>query len=274
MTQGETPVPQRLPGAAGDERCGDARARVAELLTRRRTLADEPGLREHLAACEDCNAAYRERLLADARWRRTLAEAEQGEPETSAPGTLQRRAVLSPLAIARAGFSSAGRGKTTWVVLLAVVCYAVVRLTPDPAGVARAELSALEGTVASLGDPLSAGDPGRELQRGDWVRTALDSRARLALGHTVVVVAESSVVQVEEPATRRLRLESGTLEVRGPLVVTTRLGLVEVERGEARVTLDEHGCSVVSRDGSVRTVDAHGERAFVGGQSARLDDPR
>ncbi len=240
------------------------------LLSSENTLADDPHLREHLNACADCNSLYRELLLADSRLRRTLVECESGVDSNAVEEAPVRRAILSPLAVARAGFSSPGRGKATWVVLLAILCYAVIRLTPDPSGTARAQLLALEGLVHTVGDPLAAGDPARELQRGDWLRTSEGARARLTLGTTTLEVAASSVVQVEEPSTRRLRLESGALDVDGPLIITSRFGIVEVEAGHARLSLDSRGLSVESTHGSVRTIDSQGERELATGERAQL----
>jgi hypothetical protein len=273
MTQGEIPVPERLPGAPGSAECARARATVVELIAARRSLAERPELRRHLLACADCNAIYRERLLADARWRRTLARVEQdtdeGEDEGRDDGA-PRRPVLSPVAVVRAGFGGKGRGKVVLVVVLAIVFYAAVRLTPDPSGTARAELTVQSGRVASVGEPQGPGEPMRQLQRGDWVRTAEGSSALLALGQTVVEVASSTVVQVEEPSTRRLRLESGVLDTRGPLTITSRFGLVEVEQGAAHVTLDSRGVTVEVREGQARVLDSRGEQRLSSGRTGVL----
>ncbi len=270
MFRGETPAPLRQPSPPGDERCEAAKESVAVLLSSGNTLADDPSLREHLKACADCNSLYRELLLADSRLRRTLVECESQVDSGADETAPVRRAILSPLAVARAGFGSPGRGKTTWVVMLAIICYAVIRLTPDPSGTARAQLIALEGLVQTVGEPLAVGEPARELQRGDWVRTPEGARARLTLGTTTVEVAAASVVQVEEPSTLRLRLESGALDINGPLIITSRFGIVEVEAGHANLSLDSSGLSVESTHGSVRTIDSQGERDLAAGERAQL----
>ena len=270
MFRGETPAPLRQPSPPGDERCEAAKESVAVLLSSGHTLADDPNLREHLNACADCNSIYRELLLADSRLRRTLVDCEAQANSSSDGAAPVRRAILSPLAVARAGFGSPGRGKTTWVVMLAIICYAVIRLTPEPSGTARAQLVALEGLVETVGEPLAFGKPARELQRGDWVRTPEGARARLSLGATIVEIAASSLVQVEEPSTQRLRLESGALDVDGPLIITSRFGIVEVLAGHANLRLDPSGLSVESTHGSVRTIDSQGERDLAAGESAQL----
>jgi len=271
MIRGETPSPARHASAPGDRRCDSALARIAALLEQHRSLADEPSLREHLSVCEDCNSHYRNSLLADARLRRKFLELAQAD--VAGGESSPRRAVLSPFSIARASFVSSaatGRGKATWVLVLAVIFYAVVRLTPDPAGSAHARLESLAGDVISVGPPLAAGAPERELRRGDWVRVPEGARAQLHFGQTRVELASSTQVQVEEPSTRRLRLETGSLEVFGPLLVTCAIGLVEVESGHARLHLDQHGLRVESIEGSVQTIDALGEHEISPGASARL----
>lgn len=273
MIRGEAPLPERRPGEPGDFRCEAARGEITRLLASGRTLADEPALREHLKTCSDCNAAYRSALLDGARLRRALVEAEKeetGDDVSSAP----RRAVLSPLAIARAGFLSSsaagGRSKASWMIVILVAGYAAVRLTPDPAGSAHATLEALAGEVLTLGDPLPAGAPARLLQRGDWVRLPEGSKARLSFGATRVEIAACSELQIEEPSTRRVRLETGALDVFGPLLVTSSYGIVQVEAGHATVRIDASGLRVEAEDGNVRAIDSRGEHQLESGESAQL----
>ncbi|HTF91052.1 MAG TPA: hypothetical protein VK843_21740 [Planctomycetota bacterium] len=270
MTRGEIPLPVRHPSLPGDQRCEAAREELAALLEQGKTLGEAPELRAHLQGCEDCNQVYRDSLLADARLRRTMVDAEDRADEASDGEESPRRAVLSPIAIARAGFASTGRGKATWVVALAVVLYAAIRLTPEPSGTARAQLQSLAGMVFSTGEPLAVGAPQRELQRGDWVRTPEDGRARLLFGESEVLLAPSTQVQIEEPSTRRLRLESGSLEVNGPLWVTSSFGIVQIEDGQAKLTIGEKGMFVESGQGHLRAIDSLGLHELDTGESAQL----
>ena len=269
MIRGETPAPVRLASEPGDERCEVARERLSALLVSGRTLAEEPTLREHLKVCEDCNAQYRSSLLSDARLRRAMIEFAEEDSGQEAEFPV-RRPVLSPLAIARAGFATAERGKATWVIVLAVIFYAAVRLTPDPSGVARARLESLAGHVVSTGAPLAVGAPVRELQRGDWVRTPEGARARLSFGDTRVELAASTEVQVEDPFTHRVRLEAGSLDVHGPLLVTSLYGIVQVEGGHATLSIASGGLFVESAEGNVHAIDSLGEHQLTSGESTQL----
>jgi len=266
MIRGECPAPTRLPGAPGDQRCEAAREQIASLLAEGRGLAEFVPLREHLVACADCNAVYRDSLLAETRLRRALLESEFGFEEVPVPA----RALLSPLHVARAGFRSGGKGKAAWVIALGVLFYAVVRLTPEPAGAIHARLQALKGEVAANGQSLVPGAPAVELQRGDWVRASSGARARLQFGATEVELASSTQVQIEEPASRRLRLEQGALHVAGPLLVSSAFGLVEILDGRATLRVDAEGLLVRSSEGELRAIDARGEHALLAGEDFRL----
>jgi hypothetical protein len=270
MIRGETPLPERIPGEPGDVRCQSARDDLARLLSSGRTLAEAPALREHLRTCLDCNVAYRSALLDDARLRRAMVDVENGAEEAAIAAP---RAVLSPLAIARAGFATSaatGRAKASWMIVLLLAGYGAVRLTPGPSGAARATLESLAGEVTTLGDPLPAGAPARELERGDWVRVSAGSRARLSFGSTRVELAAGSALQIEDPHSRRVRLETGAIEVFGPLSVTSAYGIVQVEHGHATVRIDVSGLRVEAEDGSVRAIDARGEHELERGESAQL----
>lgn len=270
MIRGEIPPPIRFSSPHGDERCVSARGRLTALLSSGRTLGEDAALREHLRLCEDCNSLYRSSLLEEARLRRTMLECAQRDDSGSDDDQRPRRAVLSPIAIARASFATSGRGKATWVIVLAVVFYAAVRLTPDPAGVARAHLETTAGVVISTGEALAVGAPVRELQRGDWVRTPKGARARLMFGDTQVDIASSTEVQIEEPSSRRLRLESGSLDVHGPLLVTSLYGIVQVEDGHATLRIDRGVLFVESAEGNVHAIDSLGEHELASGESAQL----
>ena len=270
MIRGELPPPVRYPGQPGDERCARAREQLTALLGSGRTLSEEPLLREHLSLCEDCNALYRTSLVADARLRRAMVDCEQGGGYGSDHEERPRRAVLSPIAIARAGFASSGRGKASWVIALGVLFYAVVRLTPDPTGAARARLESLAGEVIATGEALAFGAPARDLQRGDWVRTPPDVRAQLTFGKTQVVIAPGTELQIEEPSTHRVRLEAGSLDVHGPLLVTSLYGIVQVEGGHATLSIDRGILFVESAEGKLRAIDSQGEHELKTGESTRL----
>ena len=267
MTRGESPAPARQPGLPGDQRCESAREEIASLLASGHGLGQLPHLREHLIACSDCNAVYRSSLLAETRLRRALLDTELNLDDEQQPPA---RAVLSPLHVARAGFSSSGKGKAAWVIALAVVFYTLVRLTPEPAGAIRARLRSLAGEVSANGVSLIAGSPERELERGDWVRTSAGARARLEFGATRVDLAPSTQVQIEEPAEHRLRLEAGSLEVRGSLLLSSPFGIVEIIEGGANLWVDAHGLMVRSTAGELRAIDARGEHALQAGEDFRL----
>jgi hypothetical protein len=273
MIRGEIPPPVRHSSTPGDRRCEIARAKLSDLIAQKLRLEDEPSLREHLKLCLDCNSLYRSSLLEDARLRRTMLDCAAQDEADGESAPRPRRAVLSPLAIARAGFAASagpGRGKAGWVIVLAVVFYAVVRLTPAPSGSSRAMLEALVGKVIALDEPLAVGAGERELKRGDWVRIPEGARARLCFGESTVELASSTEVQIEEPSSQRLRLESGSLDVIGPLFVTSQYGIVHVEGGHATLTIDRRGLFVESTDGNVRTIDSLGEHELASGESAQL----
>jgi hypothetical protein len=266
MSRGESQPPARQPGSPGDLRCESARKAIASLLSEGRGLHQETSLREHLVQCADCNSDYRNSMLTETRLRRAMLDVDFGPSEARAP----TRAVLSPIHIARAGFSAPSKGKATWVILLAVAFYAMVRLTPQPSGATRARLQATLGAVYANGEALAEGEPERELVRGDWVRTAQGVCALLILGDTHVELAPLTQLQIEEPAARRLRLEAGTVEIVGPLQVSSAFGIVEVLEGRASVSIEEQGLVARSTQGIVRAIDSFGERHLLAGENLRL----
>lgn len=272
MTQGESPAPTRQPAAPGDRRCESAREALAQVLAAGQGLGEAPSLRQHLIECSDCNLVYRSSILTEARLRRALVDADVGLYQ-AAPVA---RAVLSPIQVARAGFLSQGPGKVkaAWVIALAVLFYVTVRLTPAPSGATHARLQALSGEVHANGRSLILNSPTAELSRGDWVSSEPGARARLEFGDTVVEVAASTQLQIEEPAAGRLRLESGALVIDGPLWVSSVFGLVEVLEGRASLRVDGQGLQVRSDQGVVRAIDSRGEHRLLVGERLTLAGPR
>lgn len=271
MLRGEVPVPARRSRPADDPDCVRARVAVAEGVAEAEGPDEQAWLREHLLDCDPCNSLYRDKLLAEARLRRTLLRAEDDDDDDEdAEPMPRRRALLSPVAIARAGFGTGGRSRASWVILLAALFYVAIRLTPSPSGAVHAQLVAVAGEVLSNGRPQSAGAAVTELSRGDWVRTPEGSYARLSLGTSEVEIAPFSLLQVEEPAERRLRFEEGEIVLTGPSLVTCAFGIVEVVRGRARLTLDRGRLLAESIEGEVRALNAGVEHVLLPGETVTL----
>ena len=109
------------------------------------------------------------------------------------------------------------------------------------------------------------------VRRGDWVVTDANSAASLTLGaRNEVLVERGSKVCIEDRGLGRLLFDSGALVVRGPRTVTTRVGVIELEQGELRISGGGQAAEIELRQGACVVIDAHGERRLAPGERVRL----
>lgn len=209
-------------------------------------------LRRHLAGCADCRAGYRERVEAVASLGR---------------GAAQR--VASARAGARAGigrphhrsrFGSAGLRRFIMIVVPALLFFLATRIDSSWEFEPPLMVSCLEGTAWVGGEVLERPMGPRRLRRSDVLATEPDTRARIDARKFELELEPQTRLLVISALTRRVRLEEGTLAVRGDSRIETPLGVVEVSAGEARVRIDGAGLDVVAESGRVTVVDASGRR--------------
>ncbi len=240
--------------ASGTLDCGDARDRVRRYLTNRLEQGETRALREHLVGCPACRDEYRSSLLVTARLarekrldreaHRTAARARVPRMVPSMPRSRRLRMLLLPAFVAFLLSTAANLGV--------------------PQGAAR--LTATEGPARVGERRLAHGEGPVPLGRGDWCSTGREGRARIEFLAGSVDLGENTWVLVELPRSRRLRLDTGRLDVRGECTVTTELGVVAVESGTARLRRGPGLLDVESLDAVVRVVDGRGEQRLTAGQ--------
>ncbi len=243
--------------------CEEARRRIAEFV--QRSLGGEAGreLRAHLTGCEDCARAYRETLATAARVGRGV------RTEREAADRARRHRELKRLS---RSVGETKRRPRFWLQLVLIPAALFFLLTRLPLLGEGSDLIALSGSgeAHAAGTPLGPKGPEVELRRGDVCTTGPLSRAEVSDGETTLALAERTDLLVEHAGSRdgpRVRLLGGAIEIDGPCVVTTQLGVLAVESGSARLALDAGTLEVVCTAGSARLVTSLGTHSLAAGET-------
>lgn len=239
------PEAPNVPNAAGDA-CARARASLGSWLRDELDLKARARRRAHLSGCASCRE-HAERVLA------------------AAPSMRSERPPARAAGVARAATfsrSSAAPLSARLRVLLLPAFFLVlmVEATRPSRGGGGPTLGALLGDVRLDGRALAPGAAPQGARAGDACVTGADGSARLSLGASSARLESGTWAWLESASELRVRLGGGVLVVHGPAVVTCALGVVEVDRGAARVRLDAAGLAVDPLVGEVRLVDHRGVR--------------
>ncbi len=240
--------------SSGALSCPDALERIRRYLTNRLDRGETRGLRAHLATCGECRDEYRSSLLVTAR----LAREKRLDREARRAAKVRR--------VPRFVQSMPRRQRMRLLLIPAFVAFllSMAANLGVPQGAAR--LTATRG-AAQVGErQVEEGDGPVPLGRGDWCSTDREGSARIEFLACSVELGESTWVLVELPRSRRLRLDSGRLDVDGNCVVSTELGVVAIESGKARLHRAAGRLDVESLEGALSVVDGRGERRLTAGE--------
>lgn len=224
-------------------------------------------LREHLDRCGPCRDEYRGAVMTAASIGHTHRRVrEQHERES-------RRTSFRSLA----RDVSAGRGnpRKNWrLILYPLMAIALLsqltRIGQGGGEVLRAE--ALAGEIRIGRWSLAPGQGARALESGQRCTLGPSDRVLVsAEGLRLTLEAQARLLVVGQHPLR-LRHEWGRLLAAGQLSLMTAQGVVELEHGEAELSIDAQGLSIRALEGRVRFVDARGPRLLEPGQSLQIED--
>lgn len=243
--------------------CERARAELGKLVETALVPQQGSGLRRHLDGCAECAGEYRESLRVTAHIAR---ERRLGREAAERTRRRDERLRLARSPRSRRPFSMVVRT----LVLPGLLIFLLTRMSNSEV---EARARALVGEYSLGVRRMDTSDLPQPLRRGDWIVTDENSAASLTLGaRNEVLVERGSRVCVEDRGLGRLLFDSGALVVRGRRTLTTRVGVVELERGELRLHGDARAVELELRSGACVVSDAHGERRLEPGERLRLGD--
>ena len=259
---------------SSDPPCQATEGAVAAFVAGRLSARETSRVRRHRAACPACDALWRGQVAAAASLQsRRRREREAGERE-------RRRTKHRRLALEAAAFDTGvrgGRRQRGWRLrLLLLPAFAMVLMAViHPLGRARrASLSILAGEVQLTANRYGTEDPPVPLVRGDQCSTGSRARARVVGAEGSVELDQETFLVVEDEMGLRLRLESGAVAVEGSAEITSRFGVVEVEKGRALLRTLADGLELQAERGRVIATNGEGARQVLPGTTAVLGHPR
>ena len=214
-------------------------------------------LRAHLAGCAECMEHYRASVH---------LTASIGRSRTTDRRTVQRALRKHRFARIAAGLN--GRGKSPFWQLRLVLYPALLLLLVTQ--VVRKTVSAGADCLQVAGEVhvgIEALEDGARapLFPGAWCRTEAGGSAQLS-GAIAAGLGTDTAVLIESLTPPRVRLASGELELSGAARVSTALGIVTLEAGDAQVSLRAGVLTVATRDGQVRFLGPDGARDVAPGR--------
>lgn len=244
--------------------CDQAAPLVHRFLSGDEDVAARMRLRAHLAGCASCRVDYQASVETLAR----LARA----PRTAGDG-----ATYSPRALFTAGRAtrSVGGGqrqfRLTKFALPAFGLFAVLVLSGRAREPQDAKFSVLDGAVRLDGHTVAPADGSVVLARSQAGTTDEFSRARVVAEQVTLVIESSTAFAVERVSPLRVRLFGGQISFEGSAVVSTPVGVLEIEDASGTVRIDGHAIEVATTRGQVGFQDPRGRRVVQPGVVLRVD---
>lgn len=220
-------------------------------------------LRAHLGKCPDCMLEYRESVrTAAALSRMTSEEREKRMIE-------RRRNARHAQAFGHETVVKPKRRnfRLRMVLAPAILIYVIMsiaNLGPSPGRVEIVEATSgvsIDQRAVDLVEGSGLVLPGR------WVMTDRFAKAKIDARLCELQVGSSTNLLVESARPVRLRLRGGNVSVAGSTMLITVLGIVEVEEGRGRISLDDHGLDIEPESGKWTLKDMHGTRELELGRS-------
>ena len=223
------PTSPDLPPEPGGITCEEARAAMAAFFASGFKVgadaARQEAMRQHMAACEACSAAYREMgqtaaSLKGVAERRAIAEARRrGSHRPSRPRARGMGAMSVFFAWNRKPPSNRVI-RTIWrlrpILIVAFFVFLISTLTRPKGPGPRFEVKWTAGRVLVDGKELTSDLPNFGLARGGEVLCEVDSGAIVSRGDTTVELDGGTHLLVEKVFGARLRLFAGSIRIRGP----------------------------------------------------------
>lgn len=250
-----------------DVGCEAARATLPAYLAGDLGLEALVELRAHLSGCPACRADLETGVSTAASLRARARRERELQVRT------ERRSRHRRLAL-QGAFSFSPRdprgARLRMLLLPAFFMFLMVQTTSGSLARTGPALIALRGDVRVDDLAVPPDRPRRELRPGDFCFTGEGAGARLFLEGTSVRLRERTGVWIESTSPVRLRLQAGALELSGTATVTSRAGLLELERSDAVASVSDGRLAVLSHGDGVRVVDSRGVRELDAGSSVEL----
>jgi hypothetical protein len=231
--------------------CAQARALIRAFSVGTVAAGARAALDRHLLDCKDCRGEYRDSIDSAAELARNLVRARPAAADAESPPAR------------RTG------SRVFLFVALALVVASIPMLSPKETKVLARCLEG-EGWIGEA--PISAGMEAREAGRGAWVEAKAGGSVELTSPDARAELAGTALVMVEGGEGLCLRLSRGSLELSGPVQVTSPVGVFTLEkRGRAELTLEQSRLVAECFAGHGSLVGPAGERELSAGESWALD---
>ena len=232
------------------------------LIQRSLPAKDDRRLRAHLVACPECRAQYRAAMGMAAQMGRALRDARLEKERSRRHGELARRALAagSPLQKRRFGLR---------LMLLPAAFILLIALWMRVPEENTLRVAWNGGEVLAGGQRMSAERALLPIAPGEWCQTKGNARARIDSGpggSCVIELGIGTQLLVEETTPIRLRLQRGELQLAGPCLVTCVFGVLELDHGNARLTVSDGTYDLECLEGEVSWVESTGRRTLRAGE--------
>ena len=267
--------------------CEQARAAMGRFLSMGFKIGDDAeaqdAMRQHIQGCEACAEAYRSGVettgslkgALQASHLRELRSKEGGRPRLGGMGAMG--VLMSWGGVQPSNKLIATIWRMRPVLIVAFFFWLMVTLTkpggPGPAF--RVDWQA--GLVVLDGKQLIDDGPNFGLKQSQNVATDSEGTARVHREETEVLLGPATELECERITPARMRLYHGTIEVTGPLELSSDHGFLSQTEGRSRVNLEPGGLRVQCFEGAmtatlpeVEHLLGPGDTLLVDGQGVRL----
>lgn len=212
-------------------------------------------MREHLAGCPACDAAYRE----EAAFVAALGRAGRR--------TRERKGVPRQGRGARWRYLAAPR--QTRLRLVLIPAFAIFLMTQSDRLRSQSgwRVEALDGVVVAEGERVAPTETSERMVAGEVCSTGSTGGAVLRFGDTLLVLGPDTELVVGSSVDRSVRLSAGRVVAGGPCSLETPLAWIDVDDGaSARVEVAGGGLAVECLSGAVAVQDVTGTHELAPGE--------
>lgn len=247
-----------------EDACEEASQAIRGFVTGLLPAERERALRAHLERCGECRDHYRAAVITTAHIgheRRLERDAWEKRVRSERLRSLAREGQQRP----RASFV---RLRTLlYPAFFAFLMWQVSGLLTRNSGI---RVQWLGGNVTAGPFALSGERAPSPLGIGQLCSTDASGSARIDVGSTQLVLGPRTDLLIEAAVPLRVRLGRGSLRARGTCVVATLVGIVDVTRGEAEITLGGGALRIEGVSGGCAFTGPDGVSAIAPGASLLL----
>ncbi len=220
--------------------------------------AGDAAPRRHLSECDACAAFYREAVRAAA----CIGRERRLEREAAAKALRHRR--LRRFAFGARSTRTGRLARLRTLIYPALFCVLAFSLANPVRFEPLARLEILGGPVHASEAALASAPPTGEatLALGELCATGNGGRARIHIGASNLELLGHTAVLLESCRRPRVRLVAGSVIAEGSWQVTSAAGVVRIEQGRARVSLEGGELACESLGGVVTRIDARGREVL------------